>query len=220
MDLDRLSRIPDPFADEVKSEPPGFDPGKLEPSPTRAAVQRHRATAAVIAILVPLAWIGIDGLRDDFRRLPAWMHAVGIGAPFLLAIAAAVVALRPGRRGLGATARSIATISVGVAAAFAALTVLTPDQTHHTTRTINCLLFTSVISAVPIVALAAGFRRAFAAASTWRTVALGVACGAFAAAAMRTVCPNDDPLHVLVAHGAGIALGALLGASLSRFTRA
>jgi hypothetical protein len=54
----------------------------------------------------------------------------------------------------------------------------------------------------------------------WRTVALGVACGAFAAAAMRSVCLNDNPWHVLAGHGAGILLGALIGASLSRVTRA
>jgi hypothetical protein len=220
MDLDQLSRIPDPFADEAKSEPPAFDPKKLEPSPTRATVQGHRVTAGVIAALVPLAWLGIHGLRRDFCDLPMWLHGLGIAAPALLAAGVMLVALRPGQRGLGMKTQTIATMTLLAAGLFVALTVLTPDHAHRDTSTINCLLFTSIISSLPVVALIVGFRRSFAAASMWRTVALGVSCGAFAAAAMRSVCPNDNPWHVLAGHGAGILLGALIGASLSRLTRA
>jgi hypothetical protein len=98
----------------------------------------------------------------------------------------------------------------------------TSDRAHSVfwRGAVGCAAVTAVLTAGPLVLGMLAFRHAFVASSRWRTGALGVACGALAAATMDFTCSDPTALHVVVGHGTAMVAGGLAGAFLgSRITR-
>jgi hypothetical protein len=171
-----------------------------------------------------VGWVVLVERRRDLGSLPAWSVALGL----LIPLAAAALAFRAvsskGRRGLGVPTSWLAALCTFPPALFVVATLATrppdADAGHFWDLAVRCMGVTSVLTAVPLALGAGVFRHAFVAASTWRTAALGVACGALAAATMSLACWHDGALHIVVGHGTmmmvGGAAGALLGRRITR----
>jgi hypothetical protein len=225
-DLEALARVPDPFADEAA---PLLAPPALPSvaSPTRVQHHGRIVVALCVALLFQAGWTAVAKHRAPLDSITTHHLVFGLGVPLIGATLAWLVATARGRRGLGAPA---AWLAAGIALApllFTATTLATtpPDHDASTWAFVDlatrCAASAGVLCAVSLGLLAYTFRHAFAAASTWRTAALGVACGALAATTMSVACFHREALHVLIGHGSMMVVGGLIGALLGRrFTRA
>jgi hypothetical protein len=222
LDLSRLKDIPDPFGSMAAAVPAPKPPAV--PSPTRATVRGRRLAALAAVVVYEAGWLLVVERRADLGSLRHEAIAVGLVIPLVAALVAMLpVALR-GRRGLGAPALWLAVLCGLAPLVFAGATWLTnPADTEPDfwNLAVRCMGVTAVLTAVPLVLGAAVFRHAFATASVLRSAALGVACGAVAAATMSLGCLHDGALHVIVGHGVTMVLGGLAGALVGmRATRA
>jgi hypothetical protein len=184
--------------------------------------------AVAIAILFQGVWTALARHRATLDSLTPQHLAFGLGVPLLAAGLAWLVGTNRGRRGLGAP---MAWLTAGIALApllFAVTTlaIAPPDQDANANvwafldRAGRCVAASALLCTVSLGLVAYAFRHAFAAASTWRTAALGVACGGLAAATMSLACFHREALHVLVGHGSMMLVGGIVGALLGRrFTR-
>jgi hypothetical protein len=93
---------------------------------------------------------------------------------------------------------------------------LDAGEGHFWNLAARCMGVTALLTVGPLVLGVVVFRHAFAAASAWRTAALGVACGAMTAATMSVACWHVGALHVIVGHGAMMVVGGVAGALLGR----
>ena len=214
-DLDLFGRVPDPFSGEAAPlpVPPALPPG---PAPTRAQHRGRMLAAVAVALLFQGVWIAMARHRPtlDDALTPGHL-AFGLGVPLLAMGLAWWAATRPGRGGLGTPAAALAVVMLATSP---------PDQDASmwafVDRAARCAASAGVLCAVSLGLLAFAFRHAFAAASTWRTAALGVACGSLAAATMTLCCFHREAMHVVVGHGSMMLVGGLVGALLGRrFTR-
>jgi hypothetical protein len=221
-DLRDLRAIPDPFA--AANLPP---PAKLPPlvaSPTRAELRRRRIIAAASIVSYEVAWVVVVERRRDLPSLPAWTVALGLLVPLTAAALAFGAAGSKGKRGLGMPAPWLAALCILSPVVFVLATLATspPDAEagHFWDLAVRCMAVTVLLTAVPLALGVLVLRHAFVAASRWRTAALGIACGALAAATMSLACWHSGALHVVVGHGAmmlvGGGVGALLGARITR----
>jgi hypothetical protein len=147
--------------------------------------------------------------------------------PLLATAVTWLLATRSGRRGLGAPTSWLA---LGIALAtllFVTTTLATAPVDQEVSvavfadLAVRCAVQAGVLGAVSLGVFAMAFRNAFVAASTWRTAAIGVACGALAASTMSLACFHQGAMHVLLGHGWMIAAGGIAGAVVGRrFTRA
>jgi hypothetical protein len=222
LDMDGMGDIPDPFANAAAGALPKRP--ALPPSPTRWAVRRGRLAAGAAVLLYQVGWLVAVEHRKDLEQVPAATVALGLVIPLVAAGMALVAAGSRGARGLGAPAQWLALLSVLPPVLFAVATfVVNPADADADFWRVAapCLGITAILTAGPLALGAFVFRHAFAAASTWRTAALGVASGALAAATMSVACVHGGALHVVVAHGAMLVVGGLVGALLGlRITRA
>lgn len=225
--LDRLlSQVPDPFGHDAAPLPaPPVLPAIAAPS--REQHHMRLLAAVALALLFQCAWIAIAKHRPTLDDALTSGHLVfGLGLPLLAMALAWWAATRPGRGGLGSSAAGLAVV-IAVAPLLFAMTTMAvspADQDASTwaflDRAVRCVALASVPCAVSLGLLAFAFRRAFAAASTWRTAALGVACGALAAATMSLCCFHREAMHVVIGHGSMLLVGGLVGALIGRrFTR-
>jgi hypothetical protein len=225
-DVGRLAEIPDPFAGDPVA--PGL--GRAAPahtaSATRARVRALRALAAGLAVAFEITWLARTGFRPNLRTTPAPILALGFLVPLVGSALALRAVTRAGAHGLGEPTARVAALVFGPPLLFAAATLLVAREAEAAGGgsfwggAFGCLTATGLLTIVPLALGALAFRRAFPSASRWRSAALGVACGAIAAATIWLACPNGSPLHVLVAHGAAMLVGGLLGASVvARVTR-
>ncbi len=225
-DLDLLARVPDPFSHDASPlpAPPTLPPGV---APSRARHRGRLLAALAVALLFQGLWIAISRHRPSLDDALAADHLLfGLGVPLLAMSLAWWAATRRGRGGLGSTAAGLAVV-IAVAPLLFAVTTLAVSPADHDAstwafldRAARCVASASVPCAISLGLLAFAFRHAFAAASTWRTAALGVACGALAAATMSLSCFHREAMHVLVGHGSMLIVGALVGALVGRrFTR-
>lgn len=229
-DLDRLLvQVPDPFApfarDAALLPAPPVLPSVS--APTRAQHRMRLLVAVAVAILFQAIWIALAKHRMPGDAITSQHLLFGLGVPLVAAGLAWWAATTRGRAGLGAPATWLAA-GIALSPLLFALTTLAlapPDQDASTwaflDRAVRCVGASAAACAVSLGALAYAFRHAFAAVSTWRTAALGVACGALAAATMSLACFHREALHVVVGHGSMMLVGGLVGALLGRrFTRA
>jgi hypothetical protein len=223
--LDRLFDIPDPFADASDVAPPMPRLPETK-SPTRAERERAVAIAIGAALLYQIAWVLVIEHRTDLGKLPFSALILSVGIPLYLAFGAANVASRGGLRGLGMSVSRLTLVIVGAPLIFALETLLLSSRMTDETapfwdRAVRCIAVTFMLAVPPMAMLTWVFRRAFVAASVWRSAALGVACGALGAATMSVACVHSEALHIIVAHGSMMILGGVGGALLGRFvTRA
>ena len=218
LDLQRLGQIPDPFGDAPVSPSPGKAPPR-GPSPTRADARRSRAIAAAAVVLYEVGFVVAVERRGDLGSLPVWTIGLGLAIP-LAAGALALGAVRGrGRRGLGVSASWLVLLSTLPPVLFAVATLVAnpPDtEGRFWELAVRCMGLTALLTAVPLALGAFVFRHAFAAASVWRSAALGVTCGAVAAATMSIACWHSGALHVVVGHGTMMIVGGAIGALLGR----
>jgi hypothetical protein len=228
-DLDmRFDDIGDPFGDvgagaAAPAAPSAADAKAIAqaagPSPARPRVRAMRFAALGAAIAYDGAWVLHERRPDLGAESPATV-ALHLGIPLVAAMLALAAATRKGPRGLGLRAATIAALAIGAPAVFAIATWLAApgasDGGPFWPRALRCLGATAVLSIGPLGLGLWAFRRAFVAAARWRTAAVGVACGALAAATMSISCSVDSALHVLVGHGTMMAVAALAGAGLAR----
>jgi hypothetical protein len=220
-DLKRLAEIGDPFAEDAGApiRPMDRPVASLGPSPTRPQVHLLRAIALGAALVYDAAWLVFRERRPDLSSASALDLALGIAIPLSAAGLALSAAVRRGPRGLGAPAMRLAALSLGAPILFAIATLLTapPDagDPRFWRHAAGCMAVTAILTLGPMVLGLWAFRHAFAAAATWRTVAIGVAAGGLAAAAMSLACPITTAAHVIVGHGLVMIVAGLVAALLA-----
>jgi hypothetical protein len=227
-DLSHLDEIPDPVSPGAHERPPDdrLRSHRL-PVATRPVAERRR----IAAVGVSLAWLCshlfVFGIRQDFAQLPPFYIAAQIVLPFVYGACCLVVALAPGRLGLG--------LGVGLVSAMALLGPLffwllalgvpvpylaDPGQLGFWLGAFLCLDITLAWAAAPLLLVALSLRRAFPTHASGRSALVGAALGLLSGAAINLHCPNVDPWHLFAGHGVPVALAALIGAVLVvRFTR-
>jgi hypothetical protein len=193
-------------------------------SPTRSNVRRARVVALVCALLFDAAWFAFFERRGDLGSLPPSSIALGLALPLAAAGVALTATVRRGASGLGGGVVEVVALVCAPPLLFAGGTFLVApaDATEgafvaHATR---CIVATAVLAAGPLALGLLALRRSFVAAAAWRSAALGVACGGFAAATMSVSCPDSGAVHVVVAHGLMMLVAGAAGALASRITRA
>jgi hypothetical protein len=222
-DIERLAEIPDPFAGDAGTPVLRPDGSPSVVSATRSRVKTLRMVAAAAAIAYEVGWLAIAGLRPDLHSVPASAVAAGIVVP-LAAVALAWAAVT--RRGM--TVFPNVWPAAWVAApplVFGLLTLLlfpmAAEGTPFWGGALQCMTKTMILTVGPLAFVAWAYRRAFVAASQWRSAALGVACGGLSAATICLACPNQTALHILVGHGTAMIVGGIVGGLLGlRLTRA
>jgi hypothetical protein len=219
-EVERFADIPDPYADVGTAPPLRVEPKRWASSPIQSQVRALRFAAVVAAVLYDAAWPGLIERRPDLRFLSPFEVALGLAIP-LGAGALALSAVAPwGYRGLGQAKARVLTLVIASPLVFALATLLTaPAQvdSHRFWRSaMGCALVTALLASGPLALGILAFRRAFVAASFWRTAALGVGSGALAVATMSVVCPIRSASHLLIGHGTLMLLAGIVGALLGR----
>lgn len=229
-DLSFLNEIPDPTAGAAAPTPsarPPVAPRPTEPSPTRSAIGRRRAAA----LGVSLAWLAthllVYGVRADFHQLPAEYVAAQVALPFAFGAASLLVAVAPGRLGLGLGIGVIASLALLGPLSFWLFAAALPRPYDAVSPngfwlgSLVCLDITLAWAAAPLLLAALALRRAFPASAGWRSALVGAALGLLSGAAINLHCPNVDPAHLLAGHGVPVVVAALVGAFVvARWARA
>lgn len=224
--LARLSEIPDPGSD-ASLDPPRLRAPALVVAPERAAVRKRRLAALAASV----AWVGthlaVYGIRSDFDRVSLLYVVAQVLLPFVLAFASLLIALAPGRLGLGAKVWLIGALALLGPATFCLIALgapapyVVPAGAGSLIGVLVCFDITVAWAAVPLLLAVLSLRGAFAASSGLRSALVGAAAGLFAGATMNLHCPNVSSLHVLLGHGLPVVLAAAAGAAFLAFrTRA
>ncbi len=214
VDSKDLLAIPDPYAQRAAR--PGDTAATdllaaLPYAPARAEALRLRVGAALAGALFEGAVLCLMRARGG-ETLGGQLLAVGVALPLLVAgliFWVLQASLTPWRRVVGV-------VALGVLVFVA--TSLATDAPGDTSpgAMLRCAMGGSLMVAGPLLLAVYSMRHSFVAAATWRTAALGLACGLVGAAATRLHCPVDAALHVVVAHGAPVGMAMLLGVLLGR----
>jgi hypothetical protein len=206
-----LLEIPDPYAAEARKGAGAAKVDALPVAPTRAETRRLRFGAIGAALAFEVMLIAMMSTRHGATLSPALL-AYGVVLPLLVAVFALWVLQAP----LSPRARVVSSIVVG-AVVFVATTLLSdaPGDTSPGAM-VRCVMGGSLMAAGPLLLAVYSMRHSFVVGVTWRTAALGLACGLVGAAATRLYCPIDAAVHVLLGHGVPIALAMLAAVLLGR----
>jgi hypothetical protein len=218
LDLQLLRDIPDPFAAVARQPLSSIGVPARPVSPTRSRVRAMRAGALAAALAYDACWLAVFRIHGGGRA--NGVVALGLLIPLVAAAIALAAAARQGSRGLGETPGRIIALTIGAVGLFVSVTwAAFPVEWGEDfwLRTTSCLLRSAIFAGGPLVFAAWAFRHAFATGSALKVTALGVACGALAAAMMNLVCPDDSAYHVLVGHGAMMIVAGAVGAWLGRW---
>lgn len=228
---DPLEELPDPFASELTTPPSGDPYRALEAEITRAPrpatrdAVRWRKLSLVVAVAgYELMFLAVMGTRDDLGTAPRVGLVVALVAPLVGAVLSVVAAARGGGRGLGVRALPMASLlgltCVGWAAAASAhLAAEGLSLAASPAATARCFMGTTMLALVPFALALVAYRRAFVAGAAVRSLALGIAAGSVATAAMELRCGLGGAAHYLLGHGLPLALFALGGLAAARITR-
>jgi hypothetical protein len=221
--------IPDPIASgepEVSSDRPMRAP--VAPSPTRGATKLRRMVALAAFVAWPLLLRLVWGLRPDIEERLSFV--LGQTALFgLLLVAVLLVAVLPGRRGLGRPVSLVRLAAIGAPIVFAVVGLLwlpsgapgSFGEVGPWGPVMKCLSL-GLLVALPMLMVGLwAMRRAFPSASGWRAAALGAGLGLVGSVVLTAHCGIQLGGHVALAHGLPIVIAALLGAALgSKVARA
>jgi hypothetical protein len=221
----RFSDIPEPAGDGGPL--PRLRAPALVAAPERTTVRKQR----LAALLASVAWVGthltVYGIRNDFDRVSLLYVVAQVLLPFVLAIASLMVAVAPGRLGLGMKLGLISTLALLGPATFCLIAFgspppyVVPVGAGSLIGVLVCFDITVAWAAMPLLLAVLSLRGAFAAGSRLRSALVGTAAGLFAGATMNLHCPNVSSLHVLLGHGLPVVLTATAGAVFLTFrTRA
>jgi hypothetical protein len=211
--MDPFADIPDPAGAPPPAPPPPVPAARSLTRAERTAWELAGLAASIGWIAATLGWVG---LRPDLADPPVLAALALLGAGSMVV---ALVAFRAGRGGLpsriGPLRGAVALAPVLLLAAIA----LVADRSV-TAADRPCLLITTSMALGPLAIGAALLRRTFLSAPIWRGAALGGVAGLVAAAGIHLHCPHLGQTHLLVGHGAPVALciaaGALYGARWGR----
>jgi hypothetical protein len=228
-DLSFLKQIPDPLPAEP-GEPGGkvpvHAPQKL--APTRSVVRRRRAAALAVSLGWLCAHLVVYGVRQDFAQLPAGYIAAQVVLPVLFGACCLVVALAPGKLGLGVGVGLVGAMALLGPVSFWVLAVGLPiphppiaGGRSFWLGSLLCLDIAVTWAAAPLLLVALSLRRAFAGAALHRSALVGAALGLLSGGAINLHCSNVDRWHLVAGHGIPVVVAALVGALLVvRWTRA
>jgi hypothetical protein len=219
--------IPDPIAPR-ESAPARTMSTPQAPSPTRGAAKLRRMMALAAVVVWPLLLRLIWGLRPDIEERLSFV--MGQGAFFgLLLVAVLLVAILPGRRGLGSPIARIRLAAMGAPLFFAVMGLLwlpagapgSFGEVGPWASVMSCVSL-GLLVALPILLIVVwALGRAFPSASGWRGAALGAAIGLVGSISLTAHCGSQLGGHVALAHGLPIVVCALVGALLgSKVARA
>jgi hypothetical protein len=214
--------IPDPLGGRAgsASQAPRPPPRLALTPPTRGRTRATRATALALALAYDGALIA--ALQTHTAGRPSATMAAGLAIPLVAGAVALTAGARSGSRGLGLSSPTVPSAAIAAPVLFVVATLLLlpggPADDRFVAHAMTCVLNGAILATVPIALVAVAWRRAFAAASGWRTVALGVAAGSLATTSLALICPDASAAHVAVAHGAAILLGGVAGGLLARWT--
>jgi hypothetical protein len=218
----RLGEIPEPAADGGRPLPRLRAPA-LVAAPERTTVRKQRVAALVASVAWVGTHLGVYGVRNDFERVSLLYVVAQVLLPFVLAIASLLVALAPGRLGLGMKTGLISTLALLGPATFCLIAFgspppyVAPDGAGSLLGILVCFDITVAWAAIPLLFAVLSLRGAFAAGSRLRSALVGAAAGLFAGATMNLHCPNVSSLHVLFGHGLPVILAAAAGALFLAF---
>jgi hypothetical protein len=180
--------------------------------------------AAATACVFPVSEVAVSPLRKDLFALPTfWLVSVALVwlAGFVVPLALAIVPPQghvlpsSSRAGRAALLTSLTLVLVGFL-----FTVDAPGVTLLPRTTWagflpawwRCISFSLKVTA-PAVVVAAVLLRRLSVARLWHLgAAVGAAAGALSGLTRHLLCPYGGAAHVALAHGGGVAVGALLGA--------
>ncbi len=228
-DSSPFDQIPDPLAPEAALAHGGAAPRvPLAASPDRVAIQRRRR----VAFGASLAWLaghlGVYGIRQDFTELPIAYMLAQIVLPVVVGACSLVVALAPGKLGLGVGISLVSAMALVGPASFCVLASSLPaphpalnGQLGFWLSSLSCLGIAISCAALPLLMAALSLRRAFSTQAAWRSALVGAGLGAFSGATINLHCANVDAWHLVTGHGVPVVVAAGLGAFLvARWTRA
>jgi hypothetical protein len=213
----RLRVIPEPAGEDARPLPRPRGP-EIGAAPERATVRKRR----LIALAGSVAWVGthlaVYGVRSDLDDLSPLYLLAQVFLPFAFAIVSLMVALSPGRLGLGMRIGLIGALALLGPATFCLIAFATPlpyvapDGAAALLGILICFDITVAWAALPLLLAVLSLRGAFAAGSRLRSALVGAAAGLFAGATMNLHCPNVSSLHVLLGHGLPVVIAAVAGA--------
>jgi hypothetical protein len=226
-DLSLLKEIPDPLTDAPSAPAVVAHLRPAESSPVRGQIRRRRSAALAIGAVWLCAHLAAYGVRQDMHRLSARYIAAQMLLPALLAALSLLLAVAPGKLGLGLGASLLAAFAVLGPLSFwlfaAGMPVPYPTDTGgaFSLSSLVCLDLTLLWETAPLLLAGMALRRGFPTSTRWRGALVGGALGLACGAAINLHCPNPNAAHLVVGHGIPIVVAALVGGFvLSRWVRA
>jgi hypothetical protein len=218
--------IPDPLASPSAVAPRSVEPPRSA-SPTRAAMKMRRA----VALVALAAWSGMVlfhwGVRPEISERSSFVAGQVIMFAALL-VSAGLIAISPGRRGLGGPVWRSRIAAVGAPVAFMLIGLAwLPSDSPGSFGDLGpgaavgpCLLI-GLLVVVPILLVALwALRRTFPSAAGWRAAALGAAVGLVGSLVLTMHCGSPFGGHVALAHGLPIIIAVVGAAFASKAMRA
>ncbi|MEO8185666.1 MAG: uracil-DNA glycosylase family protein, partial [Deltaproteobacteria bacterium] len=111
-DLSLLKEIPDPLTDAPSAPAAVAATRSAEASPVRSQIRRRRRAALTIGAVWLGAHLAAYGVRQDMHRLPAPYVAAQMVLPALLAVGSLLLAVAPGKLGVGLGVSLLAVLAV------------------------------------------------------------------------------------------------------------
>jgi len=216
--------IPDPLVPSSAAATRSVEPPR-DASPTRAAMKSRRA----VALAAMVAWSAVVLLRWGFRPQIASSFVVGPAILFaVLLVSAGLIAISPGRRGLGGPVSRAQMAALGAPIAFMLIGLfwLPPDSPGSfgdigPGAAIGACLSIGLLVVVPILLVALwALQRTFPGGAGWRAAALGAAVGLVGSLVLTMHCGSPFGGHVALAHGLPIVIAAVGAAFASKVMRA
>jgi phosphotransferase system glucose/maltose/N-acetylglucosamine-specific IIC component len=202
-------------------------PRPTEASAVRRQIQRRRRAALAIGAVWLCAHVAAYGVRQDLQRLSAQYVALQLVLPALLAAGSLLLAVAPGKLGMGLGVSLLALLAVLGPLAFWLFAAGLPLPYAADSGGASwlgaavCLDLTLLWESAPLLLAGIALQRAFPASTRWRSALVGGAIGLACGSAINLHCSNPDPAHLVGGHGIPIVVAALVGGFvLSRWIRA
>jgi hypothetical protein len=131
-DIDELADIRD-IPDFVPADPPSHPsrpPSLPDGSATRARTRGQRWVAVAFSLAWLLVHLAVYGIRADLGALPLLYAISQIAVPFAFAACSLVLAVSPGKLGLGLGAGLLVTVCVLGPVSFLLIAIGAPEPAH------------------------------------------------------------------------------------------
>jgi len=223
--LPELDAIPDPLS--VVDAPLQARVGpRASAGLPRGAVRKARWVGALVSLAWLAGQLGIIGIRFDMPKVPLGYTLGFAVAPALGSLVCFVVALTPGRLGLGLRVGVLSLLALLGPVAFAvasyAFSPPYPDAPLGTfANGVFCFNIAVAFTVVPLVVAGFALKSAFAASPVYKSALIGAGAGLLVSTTSMLRCPLSGAWHMALSHGGAVIVSALIGGLLlSRVTRA